>query len=102
MKFAAFVIGCVLSAWLVPPAEAQQNTPIQIVPRSSPWWVTGEFGAGQINLNADQQRKSKDNRCVGFCRWVSAHQLAARWFAFEWMALAGVGPEQSNRRRECE
>ncbi len=67
MKFAAFVIGCVLSACLIPPVEAQQNTPNQIVPRSSPWWVTGEMGAGQITLNSDQQNGGvKTTFAMGF------------------------------------
>jgi hypothetical protein len=55
MKFGAYVLGCVLVTGLVVPARAQ------VVPSAvggqwtSPWWVSAEFGAGQIKLSSDVQ-----------------------------------------------
>jgi hypothetical protein len=67
MKFAAFVFGCVLSACFIPPSEAQQDIPKPVVQRSSPWWVTGEFGAGMIKLNSDQQQGNQRTKfALGF------------------------------------
>jgi hypothetical protein len=53
MKFAAFVLMCVFGLSLVPYAQAQQPQ------RSSPWWVTGELGAGQIKLSSDRQQGNR-------------------------------------------
>lgn len=67
MKFAAFVFGCVLSACFIPQAEAQQDIPKPVVQRSSPWWVTGEFGAGMIKLNSDRQQGNQRTKfAMGF------------------------------------
>jgi hypothetical protein len=55
MKFAAWVVGCIFGVSLVLPTMAQQSGPPQQRQLSSPWWVTGELGAGQIKLRSDQQ-----------------------------------------------
>ena len=67
MKFAAFALGCVLSACLIPSAQAQQDISRPAVQRSSPWWVTGELGAGQIKLSSDQgQGNQRTKFAMGF------------------------------------
>jgi hypothetical protein len=68
MKFAAIVSGCILCISLLPPASAQQlAASAHTGPQSSPWWVSGELGAGQITLSSDQQKGSSNTTfALGF------------------------------------
>jgi hypothetical protein len=56
MKFAACVFGCILAACLSQSSVAQPVVSPKNVQGTPPWWVAGEFGAGQITLNTDQQK----------------------------------------------
>ena len=79
MKVAAFIFGCVLSACLVPPVEGQQNPETKPNPRSSPWWVAGGMGAGQISLSSDQQH---GNGVTTFALGFSGGYQPANWLRF--------------------
>ena len=80
MKFAAIVFGCVLGVSLLPPASAQQlAAPAHTQPQSSPWWVSGELGAGQITLSSDQQ---KGNGNTSF-----AFGFAGGYQPFDWLRV---------------
>ena len=55
MRRAAIAVGCVIGFFLFAPARAFQVSPAQrqLDPR---WWVSGEFGDGQIKLSSDRQQ----------------------------------------------
>lgn len=53
MKFAAYVLGCVLVTGFILSMPAQVSPAAVGGQQSSPWWVSAEFGAGQIKLRSD-------------------------------------------------
>jgi hypothetical protein len=76
MKFAACVFGCILAVCLIPPSFSQSDIPSKTVP---PFWCGFEIGAGQINLNSDQQKGTFDTRvAMGF---------AGRYQPVNWMRV---------------
>jgi hypothetical protein len=59
MKFAACVFGCVLVTGFLLPMGAQVSPSAVGGQHTSPWWVSGEFGAGQIKLISDVQQGNR-------------------------------------------
>jgi hypothetical protein len=56
MRRAAIAVGCVIGFFVFAPARALEAAPVspaQVQP-DAPWWVSGEFGAGQIKLSSDR------------------------------------------------
>jgi len=58
MKFAAFVSGCVLGVCFVAPTWSQSSPASQVARKIPPWWVSMEFGEGQLKLSSDQLQGS--------------------------------------------
>lgn len=78
MRRAALVVGCMFGMCLLTPARALQVAPAQNY-QGSPWWVTGEFGEGQIKLSSDQLQ---GNRSATFAMgFAGGRQLGERFRA---------------------
>ena len=67
MKFAAIVVGCVLSVGITTQVWGQQLQPPRTRPQSSPWWASFEVGGGVITPTSDQQKGGAKTRlALGF------------------------------------
>ncbi len=54
MKRVAMFVGCVIGFYLLAPARALQVKPAK-TQLDGPWWVSAEFGEGQLKLSSDKQ-----------------------------------------------
>ena len=72
---AALVVGCILGACLATSARGLQVVPAT-VQQDRPWWVTGEFGEGQLKLNSDQQQ---GNRTATFAMGFAGGRRLGDW-----------------------
>jgi hypothetical protein len=75
MRRAALVVGCILGACLATSARGLQVVPAT-VQQDRPWWVTCEFGEGQLKLSSDQQQ---GNRTATFAMGFAGGRRLGDW-----------------------
>ena len=75
MRRAAIAVGCVIGFFLCVPARGFQVTPAR-VHLDRPWWVSGEFGEGELKLSSDQLQ---GDRVSTFALGFAGGRYLSRW-----------------------